>query len=90
MQTIETKTSTKAGKRITINMNKWEMVSSHTARGSFATNEYLKGTPSLTMMAVTGHKIEKAFLKYIKVTPKEHAERMKLLWKKRESKLIAV
>ncbi len=90
LQTIESKTSTKAGKKITINMKKWEMVSSHTARRSFATNEYLKGTPSLTIMAVTGHKTEKAFLKYIKVTPKEHAERMKVLWKKRESKLIAI
>ena len=41
-------------------------------------------------MAITGHKTEKAFLKYIKVTPKEHAEKMKYLWETRESKLITI
>ena len=71
-------------------MRKWEMISSHTARRSFATNEYLNGTPSITIMAVTGHKTEKAFLKYIKVTSREHAEKMKFLWEKRESKLLVV
>jgi integrase len=90
LQTIESKTSTKGGKKITLNMKKWEMVSSHTARRSFATNEYLKGTPSITIMAVTGHKTEKAFLQYIKVTPREHAESMRQLWEKTEAKLIAV
>lgn len=84
------KVMTKAGKKLTLNLKKWEMISSHTARRSFATNEYLGGTPSITIMAVTGHKTEKAFLKYIKVTPKEHAEKMKSLWDKRELKLIAV
>ena len=81
---------TKAGKKVTLHLQKWEMISSHTARRSFATNEYLNGTPSITIMAITGHKTEKAFLKYIKVTPKEHAEKMKLLWEKRELKRIAV
>jgi integrase len=84
------KVITKAGKRITLNLRKWEMISSHTARRSFATNEYLGGTPSITIMAVTGHKTENAFLKYIKVTPKEHAEKMKLLWENRETELVAV
>jgi len=81
---------TKAGKKVTLHLEKWEMISSHTARRSFATNEYLNGTPSITIMAITGHKTEKAFLKYIKVTPKEHAEKMKSLWEKREFKRIAV
>ena len=90
LQGIESKTSTKAGSKVTLNLNKWEMVSSHTARRSFATNEYLNGTSTLTIMAVTGHKTEKAFLKYIKVSKKEEAERMKQHWDKRESKLIAI
>lgn len=90
LQGTESKTTTKAGKKVTMNMNKWQMVSSHTARRSFATNEYLNGTSTLTIMAVTGHKTEKAFLKYIKVSKKEEAERMKQHWDKRESKLIAV
>ncbi|MBL0282281.1 MAG: tyrosine-type recombinase/integrase [Bacteroidetes bacterium] len=52
----------------------------HTARRSFATNQYLEGVPSITIMAITGHKTEKAFMKYIKVTPKGHAELLNLHW----------
>ena len=81
---------TKAGKKVTLHLEKWEMISSHTARRSFATNEYLNGTPSITIMAITGHKTEKAFLKYIKVRPKEHAEKMKSLWERREFMRIAL
>jgi site-specific recombinase XerD len=55
---------------------KWEMVSAHTARRSFATNCYLMGVPTITIMAITGHKTEKAFLKYIRVTKQEHAKIM--------------
>lgn len=80
------KKMTKAGKEVTLHLEKWEMISTHTARRSFATNEYLNGTPSITIMAITGHKTERAFLKYIKVTAKEHAEKMKSLWEKRELK----
>ena len=87
---IESKTTTKAGSKVTVSMNKWEMVSSHTARRSFATNEYLNGTSTLTIMAVTGHKTEKAFLKYIKVSRKEEAVRMQQAWEKRENVLQAV
>jgi integrase len=77
------KTFTKGGMKVTENYQKWELLSTHTARRSFATNEYLAGTPSITIMAITGHKTEKAFLRYIKLTPKEHAKLMQLHWKKR-------
>ena len=46
----------------------WECVSSHTARRSFATNYYLQGFPTIDLMKITGHKTEKSFLKYIRVT----------------------
>ena len=81
-------TATKGGKRSTVNSPKWQLVSTHTARRSFATNEFLAGTPSLTIMAITGHKTEKAFLKYIKVTPNEHAKLMKENWEKRKAATI--
>ncbi|MEO9146195.1 MAG: phage integrase SAM-like domain-containing protein [Ginsengibacter sp.] len=86
----ESKRRTTGGLKTISTLHKWEMVSSHTGRRSFCTNEYLKGTPTLTIMAVSGHKTETAFLKYIKISPKEHAEKMMQLWEKRESKLIAV
>jgi len=79
-----------AGKKVIQSVPKWRLISSHTARRSFATNEYLKGTPAITIMAITGHKTEKAFLKYIKITPDGHAQKMRELWDARENKLKAV
>lgn len=90
LKKAETKEITKGGRRLSINLQKWQMLSSHTARRSFATNEYLAGTPSITIMAITGHKTEKAFLKYIRVTPDEHARKIKELWNKRDSVLKAI
>ena len=62
------KSITKGGTRIDLSKEKWELVSTHTARRSFATNYYLKGFPTLTIIAIIGHKTEKSFRKYIKVT----------------------
>jgi hypothetical protein len=77
------KTFTKGGIKITQSFPKWALISSHTARRTFATTEYLDGTPILTIMAITGHKTEKEFLKYIKITPNEHAKILKMHWDKR-------
>jgi|SRR5882724_12006768 len=44
----------------------WECISSHTARRSMASNAYLSGTPVHEIMAITGHRTEKAFLDYIR------------------------
>jgi integrase len=76
------KSITKGGKRITEVKEKWEMVSSHTARRSFATNLYKSGFPSIGIMAMTGHSTEKAFLSYIKVNEEEHAEMLMKHWDK--------
>ena len=78
-------TSTKGGKSIIVRSQKCELISTHTARRSFATNQFRAGLPSLTIMSITGHKTEKAFLKYIKVTPSEHAQIMKDHWEKRKN-----
>ena len=63
-------------RRVSRKLPKWECVSSHTARRSFATNMYKRGFPTLMIMSITGHKTEKAFLSYIKVTEDENAEMM--------------
>lgn len=60
---------------------KWELVSSHICRRSFATNLYGK-IDTLTIMKITGHTTEKQFLDYIKITPKHHAEKLSELWAK--------
>jgi integrase len=59
---------------------KHELVTSHICRRSFATNLYGK-IDSLTIMKITGHKTEAQFLSYIKITPKEYAEKLKAYWK---------
>lgn len=79
----ETLCITKGGKRISETKPKHQFVSSHTARRSFATNLYKGGFPSISIMAITGHKTEKSFLKYIKVTPEEHASLLHLHWAKK-------
>lgn len=78
-----TKTITKGGKRITTLYEKWELVASHTARRSFATNLYKSGFPAISIMKITGHKTESAFLKYIKVTGEEHANLLAEHWDKK-------
>ncbi|GAC1416509.1 MAG: site-specific integrase [Flavisolibacter sp.] len=82
------KTITKEGIKKQTTFQKWEMITSHTARRSFATNEYLAGTPSLTIMAITGHKTEKSFLRYIKLTSSEHAKLLKGHWEDRKMKTV--
>jgi integrase len=62
------------GKKTRITKPKYNFVSSHTARRSFATNAYKAGVPTLAIMAITGHRTEKVFLKYVKVTKEEHAK----------------
>ncbi len=50
---------------------KFELISSHTARRSYCTVKFLKGVPPKAIMAVSGHKTEKAFMKYIKLNQQE-------------------
>jgi integrase len=80
-------TFTKGGKKVAVNYPKYELITTHTARRSFATNQYLAGFPSISIMKLTGHRTEKAFMKYIKVTPKEHAQNLKRLWETLEPKM---
>lgn len=60
---------------------KWELVTSHICRRSFATNLYGK-LDNLTIMGITGHQTETQFLKYIKITSTEKAEKLKDYWNK--------
>ena len=62
------------GKRIDIVKDKCDWVTTHTARRSGATNMFKAGIPSISIMKITGHKTEKSFLKYIKITQEENAQ----------------
>jgi integrase len=62
---------------------KYEWIMSHTCRRSFCTNEFLDGTPANLIMAISGHKTEKAFRKYIKADQVQKAHMIKKLWDSR-------
>lgn len=72
-EVITTKTI-KGGKQFTTNTPKHDLITTHTARRSFATNMYVKGAPTISIMQITGHKTESSFLKYIKLESKNHAD----------------
>jgi len=67
--------STRGGKEISQTFMKWERVSSHTCRRSFATNMYLRGIDVFLIMKMTGHKTEKQFNQYIKIDATESADK---------------
>lgn len=53
---------------------KCDKVTTHTARRSFATNAYKRNVPTLAIMAITGHKTETSFMKYIRISKEENAQ----------------
>lgn len=69
-------TRTTGGTRKTIVKKKWEMITTHTARRSFATNLFMKDVPPSYIRAVTGHKTEREFSKYIKAEPEQISRKL--------------
>ncbi|WP_070807508.1 MULTISPECIES: site-specific integrase [Porphyromonadaceae] len=57
-------------------LEKWQLVTAHTARRSFATNAYLAHVPTLAIMKITGHSSEKVFLRYIRITQEDNARQL--------------
>lgn len=80
IDTASTKSITRADKKQTGFQPKFERVSTHTARRSFATNHYNAGMSPQLIMVVTGHKTESAFHKYIKVAKEDAATKLRQLW----------
>lgn len=74
----------KRGNKITEEIRpKYAWIMSHTCRRSFCTNEFLDGTPTNLIMAISGHKTEKAFRRYIKADQIQKAHMIKKLWDNR-------
>jgi hypothetical protein len=59
---------------------KYSFLQTHTARRSFCSNEYLKGTDPLIIMAISGHKSHKSFMRYIKVSGDQFADKLEKIW----------
>ncbi|MCK7589271.1 site-specific integrase [Subsaxibacter sp. CAU 1640] len=66
---------------------KYELVSTHICRRSFATNHYGQ-LPTPVIMAVTGHTTEKMFLNYIGKTAKDNANVLHEFWQVQEQKKL--
>jgi len=64
------------GQKVFKRVPKYRLISSHTARRTGATLLYLNDVPSIDIMKITGHKSEKSFLRYIRVTHEQVAKRM--------------
>lgn len=79
----------KGNQNVVVTRPKYDWITSHTARRSFCTNEFLAGTPVELIMKISGHKRTKDFYKYIRITPEEAANKIKELWLARDDmKLI--
>ncbi len=62
---------------------KFNYLQTHTARRSFCSNEYLKGTDPLIIMSISGHKSQKSFMRYIKVSGDQFADKLQKIWEER-------
>lgn len=69
-------TENKGGQIVTKKYKKYQLIKNHRSRRSFATNLYLKGTSTISIMKLTGHTTEQNFMKYIKITRQENMELM--------------
>lgn len=78
----------RAGSKLVRNKPLHDWVTTHTARRSFASNMFRMGVPTLAIMAITGHRTESSFLKYIKLTPREMAEIMREIWNRKAMKAV--
>jgi integrase len=62
---------------------KFNYLQTHTARRSFCSNEYLKGTDPLIIMSISGHRSHKSFMRYIKVSGDQFADKLEKIWEER-------
>jgi len=69
-------TKIKGGKKVTAKYPKHKLVSSHTARRSGISNLYNAGVPSLFIMKLSGHRTEREFMKYLRLTEDEIAKKL--------------
>ncbi len=74
LQVIQTLAYVKGGKNIEESLERWKLISSHTGRRTFASNAFERGVPTKVIMAITDHKSETAFLKYVKTSKRKQAQ----------------
>ena len=70
----------RGGKREIVNKEKWELISSHTCRRTFATLLYKKGVNPKLIMMLTGHRQLNTFMNYIVVDNQDAIEAVRAVW----------
>ena len=80
-----TQESYRSGKAVSFKRKKYQLITTHTARRSFATNMYKRGYSPVQIMSITGHKKESTFLKYIRITNEESVRMISLDYNKKVS-----
>ncbi len=88
LQIINHTSITKGGLKIEENKKKWEHLECHTARRSFATNEYLDGIDPIVIMAITAHQSLKDFMGYLKIDGRDKAMILQENWDKRNLQIV--
>lgn len=68
----------KGGLTVKTTVQKYKLIKTHTARRTGASLMYLAKIPSIDIMKMTGHKTEREFLNYIKITKEETAQNIAL------------
>ena len=74
IDSVISKTEYRHGKAILVKYKKYELVTSHTARRSFATNMYLSGRSLEEIKHLTGHSNISTLELYIKASSLDHAK----------------
>lgn len=62
---------------------KYKLISTHTCRRSFVSNHYGK-IDDKTIMAISTHKSHAQFLRYVKTSLREHADKLEQYWEEKE------
>lgn len=68
--------------RIDTTMPKYELITSHTARKTFATVSLILGMTERFVKSVTGHKRDASFNRYVKIAEQEVKKQMENTWDK--------
>ncbi|MQY80258.1 MAG: tyrosine-type recombinase/integrase [Bacteroidetes bacterium] len=63
----------KGGLKVKKTVPKYELIKTHTARRTGCTLMYKAGIPVIDIMKISGHKTEREFLKYIRISKEETA-----------------
>ena len=64
--------------KVTKRQPKYELITTHTGRRTFATNLMQRGVPALTVMKFTGHRDYKSFTKYVNIPKKAEMDLVKI------------